>query len=235
MTLYEFLKYHEGETIKIRRISWEQDVYILADADRDGEILIRRGKRRGFLLRRMGDKGGGRSPSRRISSYGAERMITTEELARIRAAAIGDMLGDSKELDKLGPAATIFRLCRELELSRKHAVTMSEVAAAAWEGEIPSPLPGHTHMTEEEFTERYNCPWCGGSGHIDDCDEADKQVKAQLERMDREADWLATKLNEIASPCRTLHPCEVSPSCNYPDGEPRCWRDVAHKAVEEGR
>lgn len=47
--------------------------------------------------------------------------------------------------------------------------------------------------------------------------------------------WLATKLNEIASPCRTLHPCEVSPSCNYPDGEPRCWRDVAHKAVEEGR
>ena len=162
-------------------------------------------------------------------------MITTEELARIRSAAIGDMLGDPGALDEMGSAATIFRLCRELELARKHAVTMSEVAAAAWEGEIPSPLPGHTHMTEEEFTERYNCPWCGGSGHIDDCDEADKQVKAQLERMDREADWLATKLNEIASPCRTLHPCEGRPSCNYPDGEPRCWRDVAHKAVEEGR
>ena len=117
-------------------------------------------------------------------------MLTPEELDYIRTAAIGDMLGDSTELDKLGPAATIFRLCRELELSRKHAVTMSEVAAAAWEGEIPSPLPGHTHMTEEEFTERYNCPWCGGSGHIDDCDEADKQVKAQLERLDWEADWL---------------------------------------------
>ena len=27
--------------------------------------------------------------------------ITTAELARIRTAAIGDMLGDSKELDKL--------------------------------------------------------------------------------------------------------------------------------------
>ena len=103
-------------------------------------------------------------------------MITPAELARIRSAAIGDMLGDSKELDGMGSATTIFRLCRELELSRKHAVTMSEVAAAAWGGEIPSPLPGHTHMTEEEFTERYNCPWCGGSGHIDDCDEADKQV-----------------------------------------------------------
>ena len=40
-------------------------------------------------------------------------MITPEELARIRTAAIGDMLGDSKELDKLSPAATVFRLCRE--------------------------------------------------------------------------------------------------------------------------
>ena len=57
--------------------------------------------------------------------------ITPEELARIRTAAIGDMLGDSTELDKMGPAVTIFRLCRELELSRKHAVTMSEVAKAA--------------------------------------------------------------------------------------------------------
>ena len=41
--------------------------------------------------------------------------ITTEELARIRAAAVGDMLGDSKALDEMGAAATIFRLCRELE------------------------------------------------------------------------------------------------------------------------
>lgn len=127
--------------------------------------------------------------------------ITLAELAGIRAAAIGDMLGYSKELDGMGPAATIFRLCRELELARKNSVIMSEVAAAAWGGEIPSPLPGHTHMTEEEFTERYNCPWCGGSGHIDDCDEADKQVKAQLERMEREADvlsiWLANAYIDI--------------------------------------
>ena len=42
-------------------------------------------------------------------------ITTTEELARIRSAAIGDMLGDSKELDQLVPAALIFRLCRELE------------------------------------------------------------------------------------------------------------------------
>lgn len=117
-------------------------------------------------------------------------MITPEELDYIRTAAIGDMLGDPGALDEMGSAATVFRLCRELELATKRAVAMSEVAAAAWEGEIPSPLPGHTHMTEEGFTERYNCPWCGGSGHIDDCDEADKQVKAQLERLNQEADWL---------------------------------------------
>ncbi|WP_302440465.1 hypothetical protein [Bilophila wadsworthia] len=116
--------------------------------------------------------------------------ITLAELARIRSAAIGDILGDPGALDEMGSAATVFRLCRELELATKRAVAMSEVAAAAWEGEIPSPLPGHTHMTEEGFTERYNCPWCGGSGHIDDCDEADKQVKAQLERLNQEADWL---------------------------------------------
>ena len=153
-------------------------------------------------------------------------MITPEELARIRAAAVGDMLGDSKALDKLGPAATIFRLCR------KHAVTMSEVAAAAWGGEIPSPLPGHTHMTEEEFTERYNCPWCGGSGHIDDCDEADKQVKAQLERLDREADvlsiWLADAYIGI-----DLLPNIESGAMNPP--LPEDVREAARDAVEEWR
>lgn len=161
-------------------------------------------------------------------------MITTEELARIRAAAIGDMLGDSTELDKMGPAATVFRLCRELEHARKHAVTMSEVAAAAWGGEIPSPLPGHTHMTEEEFTERYNCPWCGGSGHIDDCDEADKQVKDQLERLEREADWLAhgyTNAVDLLGMCPRnvdMSKCQES-SCM------ECMRESARKAVEEAR
>ena len=94
--------------------------------------------------------------------------ITTEELARIRTAAVGDMLGDSKALDEIGPAATIFRLCREMELARKHAVTMSEVAAAAWGGEIPSPLPGHVSSEEqmEEMFDRLNCPFCGRAGHV---------------------------------------------------------------------
>ena len=53
--------------------------------------------------------------------------ITTAELARIRAAAIGDMLGESKALDKLGPAATIFRLCRELEHAQNEKTELQEV------------------------------------------------------------------------------------------------------------
>ena len=100
--------------------------------------------------------------------------ITTEELARIRAAAVGDMLGDSKELDGMGSATTIFRLCRELELSRKHAVTM-------------------------QMFDRLNCPFCGGSGHVDDCDEI--QIKLLRERDEARAQivQLYSVLNRLVS------------------------------------
>lgn len=48
--------------------------------------------------------------------------ITPEELDYIRTAAIGDMLGDSRAFDEMGPSAVVFRLCRELErLDRKAA------------------------------------------------------------------------------------------------------------------
>ena len=48
-------------------------------------------------------------------------MITPEELDYIRTAAIGDMLGDPGALDEMGSAATIFRLCRELERMDREA------------------------------------------------------------------------------------------------------------------
>lgn len=54
-------------------------------------------------------------------------MITPEELARIRTAAIGDMLGDPGALDKLGPAATVFMLCRELEHAQNEKTELQEV------------------------------------------------------------------------------------------------------------
>ncbi|WP_303215138.1 hypothetical protein [Bilophila wadsworthia] len=45
--------------------------------------------------------------------------ITPEELDYIRTAAIGDMLGDSRAFDELGPSAILFRLCCEIKKFRK--------------------------------------------------------------------------------------------------------------------
>lgn len=54
--------------------------------------------------------------------------ITTGELARIRAAAVGDMLGDSKALDEMGPAATVFRLCQEIKRLEREANWLAIIA-----------------------------------------------------------------------------------------------------------
>ena len=47
---------------------------------------------------------------------------TPEELDYIRTAAIGDMLGDSRAFDGMGPSAVIFRLCVEIKKQRKQGV-----------------------------------------------------------------------------------------------------------------
>ena len=61
--------------------------------------------------------------------------ITPEELASIRTAAIGDMLGDPGALDEMGSAATIFRLCRELErMDREADWLIRERIVAEWNG-----------------------------------------------------------------------------------------------------
>ena len=60
-------------------------------------------------------------------------MITPEELDYIRTAAIGDMLGDPGALDEMGSAATIFRLCRELErMDREADWLIRERIVAEW-------------------------------------------------------------------------------------------------------
>ena len=67
--------------------------------------------------------------------------------------------------------------------------------------------------------EYLNCPWCGGSGHVGDCDEADQRVKAKLEHSEEEANWLAT-----AAANAGWHGMRVSPER---------MREAARKAVEE--
>lgn len=56
----------------------------------------------------------------------------------------------------------------------------------------------------------------------------------KVEQLSKVAAWLATKLNNIASPCSTLLPCEGSFTCNRPEGSPHCWiMKAAREAVEE--
>lgn len=65
------------------------------------------------------------------------------------------------------------RLRAELETAKQVAASAQAVAQEAWAGEIPSPLPGHKRANEEELlaqVEHINCPLCGGSGHIGDCE-----------------------------------------------------------------
>lgn len=160
--------------------------------------------------------------------------------------------GDAAHIAVSDPAtvmadiAEILRLRAENEKLRKSVGIQRgmvqeayQTAALAWGGEIPSPLPGHTHMTEEEacaMFDHLNCPWCGGSGHVDDCDEADQAVKATLERLEKEADWLAEncwkKPEGEYLPLREMRGGFYCDACPYDYDCRKCWRAAARKAVE---
>ena len=131
------------------------------------------------------------------------------------------------------------KLRKSVGIQRGMVQEAYQTAALAWGGEIPSPLPGHTHMTEEEacaMFDHLNCPWCGGSGHVDDCDEADQAVKATLERLEKEADWLAEncwKKPEVEyHPLREMRGGFYCDACPYDYDCRKCWREAARKAVE---
>lgn len=87
------------------------------------------------------------------------------------------------------------RLRAELETAKQVAASAQAVAQEVWAGEIPSPLPGHKRANEEESlaqVEHLNCPLCGGSGHVDDCDHDSTEAIA---RLTKERDWLADVLH----------------------------------------
>lgn len=117
------------------------------------------------------------------------------------------------------------KLKDDLAFANKVAAEQHEVAKLAWGGEVPSPLPGHHEATEEEavaMCERLNCPWCGGSGHVGDCEDADQEVKTRLERLDREADWLA-------------HICAEKMLDGVDEDSVNWWREKARDAAIRGR
>lgn len=88
----------------------------------------------------------------------------------------------------------------------------------------------------DDMIEKLACPWCGGSGHVDDCDEADQAVKATLERLEKEADWLAEncwKKPEVEyHPLREMRGGFYCDACPYDYDCRKCWREAARKAVE---
>lgn len=130
------------------------------------------------------------------------------------------------------------RLTKALETQRNLTASAHATAEAAWGGEIPSPFPGHKPPSEEsmvELFEHLNCPLCGGSGHIDDCDQTSAEAIARLAKM---VDFMAQQMADVYStdedgryvltcPVRTLraadHDCDKI-SC------PQCWKEAARRA-----
>lgn len=82
----------------------------------------------------------------------------------------------------------------------------------------------------DDMIEKLACPWCEGSGHVGDCEEADQQVKKRIERLEKEADWLAIVL---ACVCCGAHPYEyIDEDVNgMSPPAPEHWREAARNAV----
>lgn len=133
--------------------------------------------------------------------------------------------------------AIILKLLDRIDFLEKEVVSYKWVAEQAWGGEIPSPYPGH-HSSYEKFIENmehHNCPCCGGSGHVDDCD---KDLVDKIERLEKEADWLAGRLSNICTlivlgyDVVSAVPTEWAKQAPNGSGS-EYWREAARKAVEE--
>lgn len=80
----------------------------------------------------------------------------------------------------------------------------------------------------DDMIEKLACPWCGGTGHISDCETADIRIKEKMERLEKEAQWLAERasikdcvMDDTVENCvKKGFPCVA------------CFREAARKAVE---
>lgn len=96
---------------------------------------------------------------------------TEPKLCRLEMESMAD------EIDAL--RADVDLLTKQRDAARRGMESAVSVAELAWGGEIPSPLPFHrsspddlAELDAEEIAARdNNCPYCGGSGHMDDVSE----------------------------------------------------------------
>lgn len=131
--------------------------------------------------------------------------------------------------------ADVARLTKALETQRNLTASAHATAQAAWGGEIPSPFPGHKRASEDDMADHFahlNCPLCGGSGHIGDCDATAAEAVA---RLTAERDWLADKLPTESQNCRDLWrgPEGIERTMLYVTKKKAAdaWAEAARKAV----
>lgn len=137
------------------------------------------------------------------------------ELARVKAVGI-EALRRAEQAE-----AENERLTKALETQRNLTASAHAAAQAAWGGEIQSPFPGHKPPSEDTMVERFNhlnCPLCGGSGHIDDCDQTSAETIARLTKM---VDWLAMNLSGY----------DAQKKCTVYAAD---WKEAASRAVAAG-
>lgn len=174
-----------------------------------------------------------KSVHERAAELEAERDRLRAVVAELRKELRSVYADGNDRVDELSKESA--RLRAELETARYVAASAQSVAEAAWGGEIPSPLPGHKHMTEDDLAAmdaHLDCPLCGGSGHIGDCDAT---AASEVKRLRAERDWLAENVAD--------RPCAYD-SCPFglhrptgPDDDDcdktraQCWQEAARRAV----
>lgn len=166
-----------------------------------------------------------------ISKVIAPEVNSVENAAYIAAISPDVLLALIKEIEQLR---------HEKDFYARAMADYLQVAKMAWGGEIPSPLPGHT-SSEEKMIEQFeylNCPCCGGSGHVGDCNAAIQNMKCELaniqveaENLKKEVDWLAQQASLLCDCIENCDECRLFLDCGCGgENSKEIWRKAAQEA-----
>lgn len=178
-----------------------------------------------------------------------KKLITSKEFADLLDALTNSAAPSAITLRRTFVQA----MCNTIQALRNETERYAEIAKMAHGGEIPSPLYGHPNTTEEEMVEQFqhlNCPYCGGSGHIEDTkDEAHSRLLDSHKRQRHvlyatmfALDWMSGVLSKSCKEhgenpgytrCVHLGECPFIDDCV--DITPRCWLDKAYEETGGGQ